>query len=169
MSRDYPSRFGGAAIGARLRRLSDRIDREADGLYSALGIDFEQRWFGVMIGGCEHSHERSSCDRSVLPRRRQSDSGGIAGARLNYRDGRSGRCAAARTDVERDRAQNGEATRSALGCTERRCARSRSRSWARGGRVGTPWGALDKRSLAARVRAKLDAQKETGQKKTGGR
>ncbi len=48
MSRDYPSRFGGAAIGARLRRLSDRIDREADGLYSALGIDFEQRWFGVM-------------------------------------------------------------------------------------------------------------------------
>lgn len=48
MSRDYPSRFGGAAIGARLRRLSDRIDREADGLYSAFGIDFEQRWFGVM-------------------------------------------------------------------------------------------------------------------------
>jgi DNA-binding MarR family transcriptional regulator len=48
MSRDYPSRFGGAAIGARLRRLSDRIDREADGLYSAFGIDFEQRWFGIM-------------------------------------------------------------------------------------------------------------------------
>lgn len=48
MSRDYPSRFGGAAIGARLRRLSDRIDREADGLYSEFGIDFEQRWFGVL-------------------------------------------------------------------------------------------------------------------------
>lgn len=48
MSSDYPSRFGGAAIGARLRRLSDRIDREADGLYSAFGIEFEQRWFGVM-------------------------------------------------------------------------------------------------------------------------
>lgn len=48
MSRDFPSRSGGAAIGARLRRLSDRIDREADGLYSAFGIDFEQRWFGVM-------------------------------------------------------------------------------------------------------------------------
>lgn len=48
MSRDFPSRSGGAAIGARLRRLSDRIDREADGLYAAFGIDFEQRWFGVM-------------------------------------------------------------------------------------------------------------------------
>ncbi len=48
MSRDYPSSQGGAAIGARLRRLSDRIDREADRLYSDFGIDFEQRWFGVI-------------------------------------------------------------------------------------------------------------------------
>jgi DNA-binding MarR family transcriptional regulator len=48
MSRDYPSRSGGAALGARLRRLSDRIDREADGIYETFSIDFEQRWFGIM-------------------------------------------------------------------------------------------------------------------------
>lgn len=48
MSRDYPSSQGGAAIGARLRRLSDRIDREADRLYAELGVEFEQRWFGVL-------------------------------------------------------------------------------------------------------------------------
>ncbi len=31
----------GAAIGARLRRLSERIDREANAVYAARGIDFE--------------------------------------------------------------------------------------------------------------------------------
>lgn len=48
MSRDYPQSQGGAAIGARLRRLSDRIDREADRLYADFDIAFEQRWFGVV-------------------------------------------------------------------------------------------------------------------------
>lgn len=45
---DYTRNQGGAAIGARLRRLSERIDREATQLYSELGLDFEQRWFGVL-------------------------------------------------------------------------------------------------------------------------
>lgn len=48
MNLDYSKAQGGAAIGARLRRLSDRIDREADQLYAAFGVDFEQRWFGVV-------------------------------------------------------------------------------------------------------------------------
>jgi DNA-binding MarR family transcriptional regulator len=48
MSRDYPASQGGAAIGARLRRLSDRVDREADKLYAAFDVEFEQRWFGVV-------------------------------------------------------------------------------------------------------------------------
>jgi len=39
---------GAAAIGARLRRLSERIDRDAGRLYAEAGIDFEQRWFGVI-------------------------------------------------------------------------------------------------------------------------
>lgn len=38
----------GAAIGARLRRLSERIDREANAVYAARGIDFEQRWYGTL-------------------------------------------------------------------------------------------------------------------------
>ncbi|MGH6965825.1 MAG: MarR family winged helix-turn-helix transcriptional regulator [Phenylobacterium sp.] len=46
--RDYPRTQGGAAIGARLRRLSERIDREADQVYRQLGIEFEQRWFGLL-------------------------------------------------------------------------------------------------------------------------
>lgn len=46
--RDYPRSQGGAAIGARLRRLSDRIDREAEQVYRDLGVEFEQRWFGLL-------------------------------------------------------------------------------------------------------------------------
>lgn len=45
---NYTRNQGGAAIGARLRRLSERIDREATQLYRELGLEFEQRWFGVL-------------------------------------------------------------------------------------------------------------------------
>lgn len=38
----------GQTIGARLRRLSERIDREAEQIYASLGIRFEQRWYGVL-------------------------------------------------------------------------------------------------------------------------
>lgn len=44
----YTTRMGAAAIGARLRRLSERIDRDAARLYAEAGVDFEQRWFGVV-------------------------------------------------------------------------------------------------------------------------
>ena len=47
-SRDYPQRSGAAALGARLRRLSERIDRDAGRLYAELDVRFEQRWFGVL-------------------------------------------------------------------------------------------------------------------------
>jgi len=40
--------LGGATIGARLRRLSERIDRDANQVYADLGIRFEQRWMGVL-------------------------------------------------------------------------------------------------------------------------
>jgi DNA-binding MarR family transcriptional regulator len=40
--------LGGAAIGAHLRRLSDRIDRDANQVYVQLGIAFEQRWMGML-------------------------------------------------------------------------------------------------------------------------
>lgn len=45
---DYTTQMGGAAIGARLRRLSEWIDGDTTRVYATLGIDFEQRWFGVL-------------------------------------------------------------------------------------------------------------------------
>ncbi len=45
---DYCRLAGGAALGARLRRLSERIDRESAQTYAAFGIEFEQRWFGIL-------------------------------------------------------------------------------------------------------------------------
>ncbi|MFC3714257.1 MarR family winged helix-turn-helix transcriptional regulator [Sphingoaurantiacus capsulatus] len=45
---NYPRMQGGAAIGARLRQLSERIDREAGQVYARLGVKFEQRWFGPL-------------------------------------------------------------------------------------------------------------------------
>lgn len=47
-SGDYTLRSGAAALGARLRRLSERIDRDAGRLYAELDVRFEQRWFGVL-------------------------------------------------------------------------------------------------------------------------
>lgn len=45
---DFSREAGGAALGARLRRLSERLDRDSTRLYSALGIGFEQRWYGLL-------------------------------------------------------------------------------------------------------------------------
>lgn len=45
---DYSRSVGGAALGARLRRLSEGMDGEATRIYATLGLDFEQRWFGVL-------------------------------------------------------------------------------------------------------------------------
>ena len=46
-SEDGVERFGALALGGRLRRLSDRIDRDAKSIYEKMGIEFEQRWFPV--------------------------------------------------------------------------------------------------------------------------
>jgi DNA-binding MarR family transcriptional regulator len=46
--KDYTRKQGATAIGGRLRRLSDRIDRDAARLYADAGVEFEQRWFGVL-------------------------------------------------------------------------------------------------------------------------
>jgi len=45
---DYTSSLRGAALGARLRRLSETLDRDASKAYRLVDIDFEQRWFGVL-------------------------------------------------------------------------------------------------------------------------
>src|SRR5271170_5564162 len=46
--KDYPRSFGSAGIGARLRRIVERIDRDANAVYAHIGLDFEQRWMGVV-------------------------------------------------------------------------------------------------------------------------
>lgn len=47
-SGEFLREMGGAALGAWLRRLSDRVDREAGRVYAEAGIEFEQRWFGAL-------------------------------------------------------------------------------------------------------------------------
>lgn len=46
--KDYIADVGGAALGARIRRLSAAIDADTARVYTARGIRFEQRWFGVI-------------------------------------------------------------------------------------------------------------------------
>lgn len=45
---DFVRDAGGSSLGARLRRLSEQIDRDATRIYAARGIKFEQRWFGPL-------------------------------------------------------------------------------------------------------------------------
>lgn len=45
---DYPRSARGGALAARLRRASAVIDADATRVYAALGVTFEQRWFGVL-------------------------------------------------------------------------------------------------------------------------
>lgn len=47
-SSDYSRQAGGAALAARLRRLSERLDRDSSRVYAARGVQFEQRWFGLI-------------------------------------------------------------------------------------------------------------------------
>ncbi|MEH0198097.1 MarR family transcriptional regulator [Caulobacter sp. CCNWLY153] len=45
---DYSRGFGAEALAARLRRVSERIDRDGSRVYAARGVKFEQRWYGVL-------------------------------------------------------------------------------------------------------------------------
>ena len=45
---DYPRAIRGGALGARLRRVSERIDRDSTRIYANNGVRFEQRWFGLV-------------------------------------------------------------------------------------------------------------------------
>jgi DNA-binding MarR family transcriptional regulator len=48
-SDDLIAAYGSGGVGAQLRRLSERIDREAHSVYKLVGVHFEQRWVGVLI------------------------------------------------------------------------------------------------------------------------
>src|SRR5262245_35499547 len=47
--RDLAAEKGTAAFGTRLRRLSERLDRDVRALYRAHSIDFEPSWFPVFV------------------------------------------------------------------------------------------------------------------------
>src|SRR5260370_4140904 len=46
---DFIRSHGNAGIGARLRRLCDRVDREAFAVYAHAGLHFEQRWMAILM------------------------------------------------------------------------------------------------------------------------
>jgi DNA-binding MarR family transcriptional regulator len=145
--------------------LSDRIDREADSLYAAFEIDFEQRWFGVMnqlvlnkkmsVGDLASAlgvtHAAVSQTRSALLERgliATADDPGDARRRV------LGLSAAGRKLV---------AQLTPLWTALNEAARELDRE--AGGVVealARMEDALEKRSLTARVRAKIDARKKKG-------
>lgn len=93
---DYSRSSGGAALGARLRRLSDKIDADVARVYAALGIAFEQRWFGVInqlaLNGPMSVGELAAVLRithvSVSQTRRSLEKAGLVTAELDPLDAR---------------------------------------------------------------------------------
>ena len=94
---DYTRKYGPAAIGARLRRLSESIDEDAGRIYVDLGIDFQQRWVGIL----EQLHERGAQPvgelaaslgirhSSVSQTRRSLEEAGLVESQVDPQDGRS--------------------------------------------------------------------------------
>jgi MarR family transcriptional regulator, organic hydroperoxide resistance regulator len=94
---DYTRKYGPAAIGARLRRLSESIDEDAGRIYVDLGIDFQQRWVGIL----EQLHNRGAQPvgelavslgirhSSVSQTRRSLEEAGLVESQVDPQDGRS--------------------------------------------------------------------------------
>ena len=84
------------AIGKRLRRLSELIDRDAKSLYKEQGVQFEQRWFGVLnelvVNGPMTVKELAQALRithaSVSETRRSLEAANIIAAKADKSDGR---------------------------------------------------------------------------------
>lgn len=96
---DATSRFGPAAIGARLRRLSEVIDEDAGRIYAELGIDFQQRWVGILEQLAQHDSlsvsELAAClgirHSSVSQTRRSLEESGLVNSDVDQVDARSRR------------------------------------------------------------------------------
>ncbi len=84
------------AIGKRLRRLSELIDRDAKSLYKEQGVHFEQRWFGILnelvVNGPMTVKELAQALKithaSVSETRRSLEAANIIGAKTDKSDGR---------------------------------------------------------------------------------
>jgi DNA-binding MarR family transcriptional regulator len=94
---DYTRKYGPAAIGARLRRLSESIDEDAGRIYSDLGIAFQQRWVGILEqlqdrGASSVSELAASLGirhSSVSQTRRSLEEAGLVESDADPQDGRS--------------------------------------------------------------------------------
>jgi DNA-binding MarR family transcriptional regulator len=94
---DYTRKYGPAAIGARLRRLSESIDEDAGRIYDDLGFEFQQRWVGIL----EQLHERGPQTvgelatslgirhSSVSQTRRSLEESGLVDSQVDPQDARS--------------------------------------------------------------------------------
>src|ERR1700736_3059026 len=94
---DYTRKYGPAAMGARLRRLSESIDEDAGRIYVDLGIDFQQRWVGIL----EQLHDRGAQSvgelaaslgirhSSVSQTRRSLEEAGLVESEVDPADARS--------------------------------------------------------------------------------
>ena len=95
-TRDASRDAGSSALGARLRRLSEAVDRDATRIYAARGIAFEQRWFGPLnqivqngplaIG--EIAERLRITHVSVSQAARSLEAAGLVASRSDVADGR---------------------------------------------------------------------------------
>jgi MarR family transcriptional regulator, organic hydroperoxide resistance regulator len=94
---DYTRKYGPAAIGARLRRLSESIDEDAGRIYVDLGIDFQQRWVGILeqldARGAQSVGELAGSlgirHSSVSQTRRSLEEAGLVESDVDPKDARS--------------------------------------------------------------------------------
>ena len=94
---DYTRKYGPAAIGARLRRLSESIDEDAGRIYVDAGIDFQQRWVGILEQlderGAQSVGELAAAlgirHSSVSQTRRSLEDAGLVESDVDPQDGRS--------------------------------------------------------------------------------
>lgn len=94
---DYSRGFGGEALAARLRRASDRIDRDGSRVYAARGVKFEQRWYGVLRQLVEHDRPMGVGEIAAILRithvsvseaSRSMEKAGLIASRASVEDGR---------------------------------------------------------------------------------
>jgi len=96
-SEDYSRGFGGEALAARLRRVSERLDRDGARVYAARGIRFEQRWYGVLRQLVEHDRPMGVGEIAAILRithvsvseaSRSMEKAGLIVSRASAEDGR---------------------------------------------------------------------------------
>ncbi|MGH6963047.1 MAG: MarR family winged helix-turn-helix transcriptional regulator [Phenylobacterium sp.] len=93
---DYTRKAGGAAVGGRLRRLSEWIDGDSGRIYATLGVRFEQRWFGVLnqlslrgeVAVGELAATLRITHASISQTRQSLEAAGLIDARPDPKDGR---------------------------------------------------------------------------------